>query len=89
MQQPPREQIEENNMSWMVKHTFDNANEDWLVQQLRRNHKIMIISDGSYHPVNKVGTSAWVITAETNTSRRIHGDNVIPGEHYLQCPHRS
>ena len=49
----------------------------------------MIVSDGAYHPSYKVGTSAWVITSENDTSQRLYADNIVPGDDYLQCPHRS
>ena len=49
----------------------------------------MIVSDGTYQPRYKVGTAAWVITPGSNTSRRLYGNNVVPGETYLQCSHLS
>ena len=80
---------EEEKRSWMIDQTQNMENEAWLVEQIKNNNKIMIVSDGSFHPDYKVGTSAWVITSESNHNTRIHGDNIIPGEIYLQCSHWS
>ena len=56
---------------------------------MQLNYKILIVSDGSYHPEYEIGTSAWVVTAESYTSKRVYADNIVLGETYLQCPHRS
>ena len=87
--EPTFEMQEHAKMDWMVQSTYNNQDEEWIVQQLRQNDRIMIVSDGSYHPKHKVGTSAWVITSEADTSRRIYGDNIVPGDACVQCPHRS
>ena len=86
---PTRCQQEEMKMHWMIDQIFNDTAENWIAQELRNNKSIMIVSDGSYHPKYEVGTAAWVITSETNTSRRLYGNNIVPGEAYLQCSHRS
>ena len=73
----------------MIDQTFNTEEENWIENELRNEKRIMIVSDGSYHPRYEVGTAAWVITSGSNTSRRLYGNNVVPGETYLQCSHRS
>lgn len=73
----------------MIDQIYNRQTEDWIAEQMRLNYKILIVSDGSYHPEYEIGTSSWVITAESDTSRRVYADNIVPGETYLQCPHRS
>ena len=87
--EPTGEQKEEEKKAWMIQTTYNQQQEPWIVNQLRLQHPIMIVSDGSYHPEHQVGTSAWVITSEEDTTRRIYGDNVVPGDNHIQCPHRS
>ena len=87
--QTTTEEKDEQNMTWMINQVYNTPAENWIIQQLRHGHKLMVVSDGSYHPQYKVGTSAWVITSENDTSQRIYADNIIPGDEYLQCPHRS
>ena len=86
---PTFDEQEEEKMKWMVSNTYNRQDEQWIVNQLRQGQRIMIVSDGSYHPTHEVGTSAWVITSSTDTSRRIYGDNIVPGDSYVQCAHRS
>ena len=87
--QPTQQQKEEEKKVWMVNNVYNQQEEQWIVEQLRQNIPLMIVSDGSYHPQHKVGTSAWVIASTSDTSRRIQGDNIVPGQAHVQCPHRS
>lgn len=84
-----QQQKEDIKMKWMVQETLNDEHEDWIAQQMRDGQSIMVASDGSFHPEHKVGTSSWVITSETDTSRQMHGDNVMPGAKCFHCPHRS
>ena len=86
----PTTQLKElRKISWMIKHDYKQQDEAWIMQQVKEGHRLMIVSDGSYHPEYKMGTAAWVITTSNDTTRRIYADNTVPGHKYLQCPHRS
>ena len=76
-------------MRWMIKDTLHREEENWIAQEILQGHNIMIVSDRSYHPKYESGTAAWVITSASNTKRRLYSNNVVPGEKYLQCSHRS
>ena len=86
---PTHEQQEEAKKEWMVQQIYHRDEEEWIIHQLQTQQQIMIVSDGSYHPDYQVGTSAWVITSSTDTTRRIYADNIVPGDRHIQCPHRS
>ena len=66
--QPTQDQQEQDKQLWMIDQKYNQQEEAWIADQLRLNHKIMIVSDGSYHPEHEIGTSAWVITTENDTS---------------------
>ena len=86
---PTLDEQEEQKMNWMIHTRHNIPEEEWIILQLRERQPIMIVSDGSYHPEFQIGTSAWVITSATNTSRRVYADNLVPGQPHVQCPHRS
>jgi len=82
-------QIDIFHRSWMKNTTYHNTYEGWIAEQLQTEEGIIIVSDGSYHPNYEIGTSAWVITSLQNTTKRLCGDNAVPGDTYVQCSHRS
>ena len=45
------------NMRWMNTSTLPNPNTAYIIDQLRHNQTIPAVSDGSYHPTYKLGTS--------------------------------
>ena len=46
------------------------------------------MSDGSYHPQLKAGTSAWWIKTEDG-QLQFGGNNIVPGQAADQCSHCS
>ena len=78
-----------NYYAWMMKPQPLQQHEPWLAQQLQQNSHIMIVCDGSYHPEKQIGTSSWVVTSINDTSKRIFGSNIVPGDSIHHCSHRS
>jgi len=60
-----------------------------LTSKIRQQYKVLIISDGSYHPTFQLGTAAWVITTIHTLYSLVYRDNIIPGDSVIQYSHRS
>ena len=60
-----------------------------LTSKIRQQYKVLIISDGSYHPIFQLGTAAWVITTIHTLYSLVYRDNIIPGDSVIQYSHRS
>lgn len=73
----------------MVTPLDNRENSEWIVNKLRNNIALNIVSDGSYHPSFDIGSSSWVITAEDSTRHKLKGKNIVPGDKVDQCSHRS
>ena len=84
---PSPSQQNDNRMTWML-HTTQDTSTNYIVSQLHQNIPLKAVSDGSFHPIIKVGTAAWTIQA-TDPSLSISGNNVVPGNNQIQCSHRS
>lgn len=85
---PTRYEHDEATLNWTIEETLNDHNMAWLAEQLLLGKNIMVVSDGSFHPDYGAGASSWVITSPSNTDIRVYGDNIIPGNKYVQCAHR-
>jgi len=51
--------------NWMIYRT--EGNEQELIYQVKiKRAKVMIVSNGLYHPEYQKGTSAWIITTQSS-----------------------
>ena len=85
---PSTEEKEDRKMEWMINNTYNQQHTHQLAQYLLEGHNLTAVSDGSFHPEYKIGTSAWVIKHPAD-NRAIYGDNLVPGSDDIQCSHRS
>ena len=83
-----RENSEEDWTAWMISST--EGVESHLVHHVKEsNSKVMIVSDGSFHPDYQLGTASWIITSVESWRHPMFGSNITPGPNNMQCSHRS
>ena len=54
---------------------------------LNQNKKVVIVSDGLFHPEMKIRAIEWVIEIEGLDNGYIYGNNITPGPLETQCLH--
>ena len=63
----------------MIQNLYYNKQEQWLVNRIKEDDRVYIMSDGSFHPGMKLGIAAWVITSSEDYCYYLLEDNLTLG----------
>ena len=74
-------------IEWFMKDIQSSEGTDYLKECLINNTAIAA-SDGSYSPLERVGSCAWIVASKDGTEW-IQGGGVVPGEEHEQNSYRS
>ena len=69
----------EPDQDWMINNLYCNENELWLVDKIKQGDQFQVVTDGSFHPEMKTGTSAWLINSSSDRRYYLLRDNLNPG----------
>ena len=72
---------------WIIDKS--EGDEELLVERIAQADKVLIVSNGSFHPIFKKGTALQIIATLNTLQNPIYSNNIIPGTAKVQCSHRS
>jgi hypothetical protein len=72
---------------WCFTHVILPSFYDPLITDIK-NGDTWLVSDGSYDPINKAGTAAWILEGKASNIQ-ITGRVITPGEESMQSAYRS
>ena len=75
---------------WIInKVENEHIIESFIKAVTNHNKKVVIVSDGSFHPKMKISAAAWVIDIKDYENSYIFGNNIISGQKEIQYSYRS